>query len=182
MAGMGPPPKDPSQRARRNATVAMIRLPAAGRTGRMPAWPLPADVVQQDRLKVLRAQAKDLEEILDVGEHSAKKAKELEQELLQLVNAIAVLDAQIKAARKYEGELWRSLWKTPMAVMWEKLAWTREVALYVRWQVRAELGDIKASSDATEETAVRALGGPQPSASFKASSLPGMASQPAEPR
>jgi hypothetical protein len=39
MAGMGPPPKPAEQRARRNATIAMTRLPAEGRPGEAPEWP-----------------------------------------------------------------------------------------------------------------------------------------------
>lgn len=42
MPGMGPPPKHPSQRRRRNADVAMTRLPQK-RTGRIPPWPLDDD-------------------------------------------------------------------------------------------------------------------------------------------
>lgn len=38
----GPPPKPDSQRRRRNATVAMTQLPAEGRQGEPPAWPLAA--------------------------------------------------------------------------------------------------------------------------------------------
>ncbi len=36
----GPAPKPDSQRRRRNATPPTMRLPAAGRTGDAPAWPL----------------------------------------------------------------------------------------------------------------------------------------------
>jgi len=36
----GPPPKHPSERRRRNATVPMTRLPAEGRRGDPPEWPL----------------------------------------------------------------------------------------------------------------------------------------------
>lgn len=36
----GPPPKHPDARRRRNATVPMVRLPAEGREGDPPAWPL----------------------------------------------------------------------------------------------------------------------------------------------
>jgi len=39
MSGMGPPPKPAAQRRRTNATVAMSRLPAEGRTGEPPKWP-----------------------------------------------------------------------------------------------------------------------------------------------
>jgi hypothetical protein len=37
----GPPPKDPSQRRRRNAGPAVTLLPKSGRPGDPPAWPLP---------------------------------------------------------------------------------------------------------------------------------------------
>lgn len=40
MAGQGPAPKPPEQRRRRNATVAMTRLPASGRSGPAPKWPI----------------------------------------------------------------------------------------------------------------------------------------------
>lgn len=36
----GPPPKHPSQRRRQNPTVAMTSLPAEGRKGPTPEWPL----------------------------------------------------------------------------------------------------------------------------------------------
>ena len=38
----GPTPKPPDQRRRRNATVPMVQLPAEGRQGKPPKWPLPA--------------------------------------------------------------------------------------------------------------------------------------------
>lgn len=40
MSGMGPPPKPASQRRRTNPTIAMTRLPAEGRKGDPPPWPL----------------------------------------------------------------------------------------------------------------------------------------------
>lgn len=48
MAGMGPPPKAADQRARRNASVAMTPLPAGGRQGDPPPWPLPVLPVRDD--------------------------------------------------------------------------------------------------------------------------------------
>lgn len=43
MAGMGPPPKPPSERVRRNAPrTAAVQLPSEGRTGPVPTWPLPS--------------------------------------------------------------------------------------------------------------------------------------------
>src|SRR6266498_371550 len=57
MAGPGNTiPKPAEQRRRRNATVAMSRLPSEGRKGRTPPWPLPeinlrgADAEKNDQL------------------------------------------------------------------------------------------------------------------------------------
>ena len=148
MAGMGPPPKDPEKRARRNATPALTALPEQGRTGRVPAWPLPVDLVRTTRLKVLRARIKDMQVLADDPDMPAKQRAQLDQDMAGLIETAAIIDEQLKQARKHEGALWRDLWKTPMAVEWERLRWTREVALYVRMQVQAELGDGKAASEA----------------------------------
>lgn len=37
----GPPPKKPGERRRRNKTLPMVQLPAGGRRGDPPDWPLP---------------------------------------------------------------------------------------------------------------------------------------------
>lgn len=39
MAGMGPPPSP--NRRRRNSQAALLKLPAEGRQGDPPPWPLP---------------------------------------------------------------------------------------------------------------------------------------------
>lgn len=70
--------------ARRNASVGPVQLPAEGRKGRTPAWPLPGRM------------------------------------------------------RAGELQLWRSLWRTPQAVQWERLGWTRVVARYCRTVRAAE--------------------------------------------
>ena len=46
MAGMGPAPKHPDQRRRRNSTPGMIQLPVEGYDGPIPEWPLsfPSDL------------------------------------------------------------------------------------------------------------------------------------------
>ena len=76
----GPPP-NPNAR-RRNARTT-VSLPASGRDGDVPEWPL------QDP-------------------------------------SVAEL------------ALWTDLWRTPQAVMWEKLGWVRVVARYVRLVIAAE--------------------------------------------
>lgn len=73
---------DPNSR-RRNHRADWRRLPAAGRQGEAPQWPL---------------------------------------------------GRPAKAA----ADLWTELWKTPQAVAWEELGWTRIVARYVRLVLQAE--------------------------------------------
>lgn len=104
MAGNGPPPNPHARR--RNARVAMTRLPAEGRPGPAPDWPL--------------------------------LPGRLPPRLAEWADVIAA----------HELELWEQLWSTPQAVAWERLRWTHEVALYARWLVRAEFGDIEASKEA----------------------------------
>lgn len=54
MPGMGPVPKPADQRRRRNATVPMQQLPAGGRPGAAPAFPLTLHV--DERMRLLEAQ------------------------------------------------------------------------------------------------------------------------------
>lgn len=82
----------------------MTQLPAEGRKGPAPQWPLPPLPIDDEGLS------------------------EIWQER--------------------EGELWADLWETPQAVAWERLRWTRTVARYVRFEVRAETGDLKAGAEA----------------------------------
>lgn len=79
----GPPPKPAAQRRRRNAAPLETTLPAGGRKGAAPKWPLGRRVAG-------------------------------------------------------EKELWRELWSTPQAVMWERSGWTRVVARYCRLTVESE--------------------------------------------
>jgi hypothetical protein len=92
----GPPPKHPSARARRNNPKAGFRvLPAGGREGTAPAWPL----------------------------WSSSEA---------------------------ELALWADLWSTPQAAIWEEAHSERVVALYIRQQLAAEDGDMKAATEARQ--------------------------------
>src|SRR5690242_19553073 len=100
----GPLPKPAGERRRRNATVAMTQLPAEGRKGPTPDWPLPSLPTDDEGL-------------------------------------FATLEGR-------EAELWDELWATPQAVAWERLRWLRTVARYVRFEVRAETGDLKAGAEA----------------------------------
>jgi hypothetical protein len=76
-----PPKFEP---ARRNARSGPVKLPAEGRRGDVPAWPLPGRTTAAER------------------------------------------------------QAWADLWRTPQAVAWERLGWTRAVARYCRLMVEAE--------------------------------------------
>ena len=48
-----------------------------------------------------------------------------------------------------ELDLWRLLWSTPQATMWdESTAFARVLASFVRWQVKGEQGDLDAAKEA----------------------------------
>ena len=90
-----------------------------------------------------------LQDELDSCE-DGRKIKRLNRELEETIRQGTTLDAQIAQMRAMEVELWVDLWATPQAAMWEKLAWNREVAQYVRWKVRGELGDLDAAKEARQ--------------------------------
>lgn len=145
MAGMGPPPKDPARRARRNAGPAMLRLPAAGRQGKLPRWPLPANLRLTIALDAAKANRETLEErVLNEPDGGAIR------ELARVEERVAFLDAQLVQTKKMEGALWRELWRLPQAVAWERLVYTREVAQYVRWACLGQLGEMDAAKEARQ--------------------------------
>ena len=150
MAGMGPPPKPDGQRRRRNATVAMTKLPAEGRQGGPPRWPLLDDVVMVAKRDTAQRQADELELALLEPELKGRARSAAQKKLEAAQTTTTILDRQIEAQRTTEAELWVELWATPQAVVWERMGWTREVAQYVRWKVRAELGDLDASKEARQ--------------------------------
>lgn len=76
------PPKLNPQRGDRGR--GLVDLPAEGREGEPPAWPLAISATEQER------------------------------------------------------DAWWELWRTPQAVAWERLGWTRTVARYCRMMVEAE--------------------------------------------
>lgn len=142
MAGMGPAP-NPNRR-RRNATVPMVPLPAAGRKGKVPAWPLGPDIVTQAKLRAAESKAERLQAMADDGlpvdERTLDRALEKVEHLRLVI--------EIQADR--ELELWREVWAMPQAVQWERLRWFRTVAQFVRWEVLGESGDMDASKEARQ--------------------------------
>lgn len=83
------PPKLNPQRGERGRGI--TNLPAEGRTGDPPNWPLPGSMTIDERVA------------------------------------------------------WNQLWRTPQAVAWERLGWTRTVARYCRFMVEAEQPQATAS-------------------------------------
>lgn len=121
-------------------------LPAEGRQGPPPKWPLNTDVSITAALNLAENEHEDLVvKIEDGNEPRGAHAK-----LAKLEQRIAELRMKIKVATDLEAEIWTQLWSTPQAIVWDKLLWTREVAVYVRWQVQAELGDMDAAKEARQ--------------------------------
>lgn len=143
----GPPP-DPNalRRDRKSDRDGWTTLPAEGRKGPTPPWPLPPDIQLTAQLDVAEQKREMLEAQIEAGMH----AKNGLARLAQLDQIIAVLRAQIARAEEMETALWAQLWSKPQAVAWEQLQMINNVAIYVRWQVRGELGDLKAAQEARQ--------------------------------
>ncbi|MEU9400553.1 hypothetical protein [Streptomyces sp. NPDC048242] len=150
MAGIGPAPKPDDQRRRRNATVAMTTLPAAGRTDPAPGWPLYDDVALTARRDTAQRQVDDTELALMEPDLTPRKRAALQKRLDAARQEALVAGRQLEATQSTEGSMWEELWRTPQAVEWERLGWVREIAQYVRWKARAEAGDLDASKEARQ--------------------------------
>jgi hypothetical protein len=145
MAGMGPPPKSPENRARRNATVSMTKLPAEGRKGPAPEWPLIPDIVTSARRDLAAAKVEQLS--LDL-ENDPKPGTEAALDRAE--ERLAILERQLAEQKRLEAEVWADLWATPQAVAWERLGWLRDVAQYARHKVLAELGELDSAKEARQ--------------------------------
>jgi len=148
VAGMGPPPKHPDQRVRRNVSNGLTKLPIEGRKGTAPTWPLLADVVLQARRDMLATKLERLQDerqdALDDGNSTAG----IERKIDTVMERLYIVEAQLSAQRELESTLWTDLWKLPQAVEWERLGWLRDVAQYVRFKVMGELGELDAAKEA----------------------------------
>lgn len=140
----GPAPKHPDQRVRRNKAPGLTQLPAGGRTGPVPEFPLGPDLHTQAKLQVAEAKLESLEQKRADGGRVAEAAMTRAEE------KVATLRLVLAGQRDRELELWERLWRTPQAVEWEALGWLDEVALYVRWMVLASSGDLDAGREARQ--------------------------------
>jgi len=148
MAGMGPPPKHPSQTRRRNATIAMVELPAEGRPGPTPEWPLIPDIETAARRDLAEAKVEQLRYQRDEAEGSA--IGQIERRLDAALEKLEILNRRLAHQRDLEVSQWIDLWRLPQAVQWEKLGWLRDVAIYVRHHVLGELGDLDNAREARQ--------------------------------
>ena len=145
----GPAPKHPSTRARRNNPKAgFTSLPAKGRSGKVPVWPLPPDVKATAMLDVAMDKITSLTAELESTEDGRTKGR-LRRQLAQAEQATAILKLQIEQQTDLELELWKGLWATPQATLWEtSTAFERMLAQFVRWNVKGEQGDLDAAKEA----------------------------------
>lgn len=147
MAGMGPPPKPPGTARRRNAAQSFTQLPSAGRKGPAPKWPLLEDLSLLVKRSSLIEKADELQAELEATD-SLKTRKRIEASQKKVLEQVKLVELQIETQKSLEVTLWDELWTTPQAEIWERLAWSREVAQYVRWKVLAEMGNIEAAKEA----------------------------------
>lgn len=146
-ANSGPPP-DPNalRRDRKEDKAGWTILPAEGRTGELPDWPLGPNIRLSSALELAERDREMLSAQLDAG----MSPRGGPAKLARLDQTVAELRTRIAASTGLEVGLWETLWRTPQAVAWEQLQYQREVALYVRWQVLAELGDMDAAKEARQ--------------------------------
>lgn len=148
MAGMGPPPKHPSQRRRTNATVAMVELPAEGRRGDTPEWPLIPDIVTSTQRDLAEAKVERIRH--ERSQATGAAIGPIERRLDVALERLEICERRLAAQRGLEAELWDHLWKLPQAMQWERLGWLRDVAQYVRHKVLAELGELEGAREARQ--------------------------------
>jgi hypothetical protein len=145
----GPRPKHPSTRARRNhPTAGFTALPSGGRKGKTPAWPLPQDAKTVALLELAQDRVASLTAELEQAEDGRTKGR-LRRHLAQSEQSTAILSLQAEQQGDLEAELWGMLWATPQATLWEvSPAFARTLAQFVRWNVKAEQGDLDAAREA----------------------------------
>lgn len=114
----GPPPKHSA--IRRNRRTGTVLLPAAGRPGRCPKWPLPENPKLTAAVLVARETIEGLRQKDEAGDLNGRERSQL----TRARHALAVAEETLRIVTTSEREMWRKLWRTPQAVEWERLKWT----------------------------------------------------------
>ena len=123
-------------------------MPAGGRKGEVPAWPLPADVKGMAMLELAEDRVASLTAELEQAEDGRSKGR-LRRSLDKQEQSTAILRLQVQQQHDLETEMWSMLWATPQAKMWEdSSAFERALAQFVRWNVKGEQGDLEAAKEA----------------------------------
>jgi len=133
MAGMGPPPKDPSQRRRRNAGPTELVLPKSGRPGAPPRFPMPK---------------------------ATKPERELWAELWQTPQAVAwerhrwTRDVAQYARLKAAGELGSMKAVSEARQMGDRLGLNPHALLRLRWEIAPdELDEVRSTRPTSKRRA-----------------------------
>lgn len=143
----GPAPKHPSVRNRRNTGGGMTTLPMAGRTGETPPWPLGVDASLLAEKSVADMMVADAVAALE-AEDDGRRRRTLSKAVEKWRITQARLEIELDGSSAAELALWQELWTYPQAVQWETDRAHRSVAMYVRWQVKAENGHLEPAKEA----------------------------------
>jgi len=143
----GPAP-DPNalRRDRAEDKAGWTILPADGRQGDPPDWPLQPDVRIASQLELAERQR----EVLAAQVEADLAPRGSVAKVAKLDQVIAELKYRLERVTEAELLLWGQLWATPQAVAWQRLRYVREVALYARLAAQAELGDLDAGKEARQ--------------------------------
>lgn len=121
MAGSGPPPNPTSRRQAGNQSNTWTDLPADGYDGDLPGWPLVTN--EQAAAHLLNHADGKVSKKIPMGTDAER------------------LDAR-------EAHHWSVIWRSPQAAAWARNGWTHDVALYVRYLVKGEFGDLDSAKEA----------------------------------
>jgi hypothetical protein len=146
---MAMPVKHPSARARRNTDYRkeFVTLPAAGRQGPAPEWPLAPTGKIAEEITTRLGRADRLEAKLAAATNAQSRAA-AKREVTINDDKLALARQRLAVEQKAELALWAELWTYPQAVMWEESKSERLVAQYVRNTLLGEQGDHKAAMEA----------------------------------
>lgn len=145
----GPAGKHPSRRARRNNIKSEFRTLPAVVDGPLPRWPLPPDAGMAARVETARDQVARLQaEMMD--EEDGRKLARMRRQVAAAEIEAATAELQLQQAADGEQEMWAEMWQMPQATVWLETHSQRAVAQYVRLKIRAEQGNLAASTEARQ--------------------------------
>lgn len=123
-------------------------MPTGDRVGAVPAWMLPRDIRALAALEFAQDRVASLTGEIEREEDGRKKGR-LRRSLAQAEQVAAIAKLQMEQQSDLELELWAMLWRSPQAALWESsVAFERTLAQFVRWNVKAEQGDLDAAREA----------------------------------